>query len=302
MKVGVTLPIGDHTPGSAPAPYPTIRAMAQRADAIGLDSVWVFDHLLFRFAGRPDAGPHEAWTILAALAEATDRVELGTLVAGMRFRNPGLLAKMAATLDHVSDGRLILGVGAGWHDAELEAFGYPTDHRVGRFEEALAILVSLIRNGTADLEGRWACARAATLIPLARPDIPVLVAARAPRMMRAIARHADASNIAWFANADDPILAKRSAMLDEACRAEGRDPASLVRTVGVSIRLPGATGPGPGRDPARSLAAITADPDGALRGFAEAGFAHAIVWLEPMNERSLERLGVAAALLRASAS
>jgi alkanesulfonate monooxygenase SsuD/methylene tetrahydromethanopterin reductase-like flavin-dependent oxidoreductase (luciferase family) len=300
MKVGVALPMGNHTAGSAPAPYPTIRAMAQRAEAIGLDSVWIFDHLLFRFLGRADAGAHEAWTILAALAAATDRLELGTLVMGLRLRNPGLLAKMAATLDHVSGGRLTLGVGAGWHDPELEAFGYRTDHRIGRFEEALAALGSLIRNGTADLEGRWVRARSAALVPSARPDILVLVAARAPRMMRAAARQADASNVAWFAAADDPILAQRSAMLDEACRAEGRDPASLVRTVGISIRLPGATGPGPGRGPAAALPALTKDPGAVLQGFAAAGFAHAMVWLEPMNERSLESLGAAVAHLRAT--
>ena len=160
---------------------------------------------------------------------------------------------MAATLDQVSQGRLILGVGAGWHDPELEAFGYPTDHRVGRFEEALKVLASLIRTGAADLDGQWVNAREAVLIPPARPDIPILIAARAPRMTRLVARHASWSNTAWFVTADDEILAQRSAMLDEACRAEDRDPASLVRTVGISIRLPGAIGPGPGRSPVGAL-------------------------------------------------
>lgn len=301
MKVGVVLPMGNHTIGAVAAPYPTIQAMAQRAEAIGLDSVWVFDHLLFRFPDRDDAGAHEGWTILAALASATDRIELGTLVLGLRLRNPALLAKMAATLDHVSGGRLTLGVGAGWHDPELEAFGYPTDHRIGRFEEALAVLLSLIRTATADLDGRWVNARAAALVPPARPDIPILIAARAPRMIRLVARHADASNTAWFATADDAILAQRSAMLDDACRAERRDPASLIRTVGISIRLPGATAPGPGRSPSGGLPGLTRNPEEVLAGFAHAGFAHAIVWLEPMNERSLERLGLAVAQNRAAA-
>ena len=298
MKVGVTLPMGNHTIGAVPASYPTIRAFAQRAEAIGLDSVWVFDHLLFRYPDRADAGAHEGWTLLAALAAATDRIELGTLVLGLRLRNPALLAKMAATLDHVSGGRLILGVGAGWHNPELEAFGYPTDHRIGRFEEALAVLASLIRTGAADVDGQWVSARDAVLIPPARPDIPILIAARAPRMTRLVARHADLSNTAWFATANDPILAQRSAMLDGACRAEGRDPASLVRTVGISVRLPGATGPGPGRIPSGALPRLTDDPEAALAGFARAGFAHGIVWLEPMNEDSLEQLGAAVAAMR----
>ena len=133
--------------------YPAIRAVAVAAERSGLDSVWVFDHLLFRIDGET-TGIHECWTILSAVAEATSRVELGTLVMCTGFRNAGLLAKMAATLDHVSGGRLILGIGAGWHEPEYEAFGYPYDHRVARFEEALTVITELIRHGRADLDGR----------------------------------------------------------------------------------------------------------------------------------------------------
>ena len=298
MKVGVTLPIGDHI-GGEPAPFETVRALAQQAEAIGLDSVWAYDHLLFRFPDRPDGGAHEGWTILAALAAATERMELGILVTGLRLRNPGLLAKIAATLDHISGGRLILGVGAGWHDPELEAFGYPTDHRVSRFEESVQVLASLIRTGTTDFAGRWVTARAAVMLPPARPDLPILIAARAQRMTRLVARYADVSNTAWFARANDPVLAARTTMLDEACRAEGRDPASLVRTVGINIRLPGASESSPVRRPAGVLPTTTENPEATLRGFAEAGFAHGIVWLQPMNESSLERLGTAVAALRA---
>ena len=299
MKVGVTLPVGNHR-GGRPAPYPTVRSFVRRAEELGLDSIWAFDHLLFRMHDAPESGAHEGWTLLAALAEATDRVELGMLVTGLRLRNPGVVAKMAATLDEVSGGRLILGIGAGWHDPELEAFGYPIDHRVGRFEEAATVLTSLIRTGKADFDGRWVSARSAVILPPARPDIPILVGARAPRMMRLTARFADLSNIAWFARADDPVLLQRAAMLDDACRAEGRDPASLLRTVGIHIRLPGATEPTPVRGQPEP-APITDDPEAALRGFAEAGFAHGIVWLEPMNEASLGRLGAAVATLRATA-
>jgi alkanesulfonate monooxygenase SsuD/methylene tetrahydromethanopterin reductase-like flavin-dependent oxidoreductase (luciferase family) len=296
MKVGVGLPVGNHR-GTGPAPYPAIRAMALQAEAIGLDSIWVYDHLLFRMPDMADSGAHDGWSILAALAAITERVEVGMLVTGLRLRNPGLLAKIAATVDEVSGGRLILGVGAGWHDPELEAFGYPTDNRIGRFEDALAVLLPLIRNGTADFEGRWATAKNAVMLPLARPDIPILVAARGPRMLGLTARHADMSNLAWFANADDPLLAQRTTALDEACRVDGRDPATLVRTVGVYIRLPGATAGSPVRGQ-EGPPQITEDPEAVLGGFAEAAFAHAIVWLDPMNEDSLARLAAAAANTR----
>src|SRR5579871_6689385 len=158
------------------APYPEIRDLARQAESAGLDSIWVYDHLLYRVDGQT-TGIHEGWTVLAALAEATQRVELGTLVVCTGFRNPALLAKMAATLDNVSDGRLILGLGAGWHDPEYDAFGYPTDHKVSRFEEALTLISELIRTGRADMDGRWTTARDAVLVPPARPDIPILVAA-----------------------------------------------------------------------------------------------------------------------------
>ena len=151
MKIGIVLPIEDE--GRGAVPYPVIREMAQGADAGGLDSVWVYDHLLYRFGDDPTTGLYECWTILSAIAEATRRVSLGTIVLCTGFRNPALLAKMAGTLDAVSGGRLILGVGAGWHDPEFEAFGFPTDHKVSRFEEALAVITGLIRDGRADLDG-----------------------------------------------------------------------------------------------------------------------------------------------------
>src|SRR4029078_9611001 len=139
MRVGVVLPIGEDDAGGGIADYPTTRDVAVAADAGGFDSVWVFDHLLFRFDGET-TGIHECWTVLAAVAAATSKVELGTIVMCNGFRGPALLAKMAATLDHISGGRLILGIGSGWHDPEDEAVGYPTDHKVGRLEAALTTL------------------------------------------------------------------------------------------------------------------------------------------------------------------
>jgi alkanesulfonate monooxygenase SsuD/methylene tetrahydromethanopterin reductase-like flavin-dependent oxidoreductase (luciferase family) len=237
LRVGVVLPIGQDDSMSGVPSYRDIREIARIADATGLDSVWVYDHLLYRFGGET-TGIHECWTILAAIAEATTRVQLGTVVMCTSFRNPALLAKMAATLDHVSDGRLILGIGCGWHDPEYTAFGYPTDHRVGRFEEALQVIRDLIRSGRADLDGRWVRAADVVLVPPARPDLPILIAAKRPRMLELTARHADAWNLAWFGLPDERLAAAR-ADLHEACTAVGRDPATLRVNMVTDVLKPG---------------------------------------------------------------
>ena len=238
MKIGVGLPTSVQPTGDPP-PYATARDFARTAEAEGFDSIWIFDHLLYRHPDKPTEGVHEAWTFLSALAEATERVELGTLVLAMRFRNPALLAKMTAALDDVSNGRFILGIGAGWHDPEFEAFGYPLDHRLGRFDESLEILVPLLRTGSATFEGEWHQARDAVLIPPMRHHVPLMIAGRSPRMMRAIARHADLWNGAWYATPDDPALVARMAELDAAAREAGRDPASHPPHGGRERSIPG---------------------------------------------------------------
>ena len=130
-----------------------VRAVAETAEGCGLDSVWIADHLLAEMQDGTVHGMHDAWTLLSAVAAVTTRVELGPLVLCSSFRDPGVVAKMAATLDEVSDGRLVLGLGAGWHDPEYEAFGFPTDHRVSRFAEALEIIVRLLRGERVSFDG-----------------------------------------------------------------------------------------------------------------------------------------------------
>ena len=299
MRIGVVLPIADEDADGQITPYATLRAIAVAAEGAGFDSVWVFDHLLFRGDGETN-GIHECWTILAAIAEATSRVELGTLVMCTSFRNPALLAKMAATLDHVSGGRLILGTGAGWHDPEYEAFGYPTDHKVSRFEESLAIITSLIREGRADLEGSYVTARDAVLIPPARPDLPILIAAKGPRMLELTARHADAWNLAWFGLPDER-LARVRGELAAACVRVGRDPSSLTDTVGVTIRYPLAD-PRPDATRDEPSPALTGTPDeiaAGLRAHAEAGAVHLIASLDPCTEENLAEFAEAVTLFRA---
>lgn len=299
MKVGVLLPMGNHA--SAPAPWTEVLAFARRAEALDLDGLWVVDHTLFRLPGQAERGIHEAWSVLAALAGATQRIPLGTLVLGLRMRNPALLAKMAATTDEISGGRLTLGVGAGWHDPEYSAFGYPTDHRLGRTEEALELLTRLIREGRASMHGRWVEAADAAILPPARSSMRILSAGRRGRMMGLVAKYADASNVAWVGRPDDPVLVERMAELDRACEAIGRDPTSLERTVGVSVRYPDAVSDGPSPDRSKDIHGLLDDPkpvaDG-LRAFADAGYPEAIVWLEPCDIPALERLAASVARIR----
>lgn len=298
MKVGVVLPIG-HDDGIAAVPdYGEIRAVARATEAAGLDSVWVFDHLLYRFGGET-TGIHECWTILSAIAEATSSVELGSIVMCTSFRNPALLAKMAATLDHVSGGRLILGIGCGWHDPEYEAFGFPTDHRVGRFEEALTIIRGLVRDGRADVDGRWERARDVVLIPPARPDLPILIAGKRPRMLELTARHADAWNAAWF-GAPDERWASRRADLEAACLTVGRDPSEIERTVGIVVRYPDLMAPAAlaaAEGPA--LVGDEATIAAGLAAYADEGTGHAITVLEPSTPEAVERFAAAVRRSRA---
>jgi alkanesulfonate monooxygenase SsuD/methylene tetrahydromethanopterin reductase-like flavin-dependent oxidoreductase (luciferase family) len=287
---------------SATPSYADIRSVARAAEDAGLDSIWSYDHLLFRDEGG-DSGIHECWTVMAALAEATTRVELGILVLCTAFRNPALLAKMAGTLDHVSGGRLILGLGCGWHDPEFEAFGYPTDHKVGRFEESVLVIRSLIRDGRADFDGRWVQVRDAVLAPPARPDLPILIAAKRPRMLELTARHADIWNEAWFGPRDE-AWERLGQDLDAACRAVGRDPATLERTVGVNVRI-AELSLGPADAPADEAVpepSLTGDAGAIAAGmaaYAADGTGHFIAALEPSTAAAVERFSDAVRIFRA---
>src|SRR5215467_3076615 len=185
-------------------PYDSIRAVAQQAEKDGFDSIWLADHFLYRNPGEPTRGIWECWTLLAALAEATQRVEIGTLVLCNSFRNPAILAKMAVTADEVSHGRLILGVGAGWHQPEYDAFGVPFDHRVDRFEEALQILGPLLKERYVDFVGQYYQARNCEDVPRGpRPDgPPLLLGGEGPRMLKLTAQYADLWNTGYMGTPD----------------------------------------------------------------------------------------------------
>ena len=145
--------------------------MARAAEESGFDSIWLGDHLLYRGDGREERGPWEVWTLLAALAAVTERVELGPLVACASFHPPGLIAKMAATVAEVSGGRFVLGLGAGWNETEYGAFGLPYDHRVSRFEESFEIVRRTLAGERVTLHGRFWQADDLVVLPL--PEQPI---------------------------------------------------------------------------------------------------------------------------------
>jgi alkanesulfonate monooxygenase SsuD/methylene tetrahydromethanopterin reductase-like flavin-dependent oxidoreductase (luciferase family) len=260
MKIGVILPMTTG-PGPDDGPrYADIRAIALQAERNGFDSVWVFDHLLYRFPNAPTIGVWEAWTILSALCEATTTVDVGTLVLCTDYRNPALIAKMASALDEVSGGRLTLGLGAGWHEPELTAFGMPTDRLASRFAEALAIIAPLLRTGAVDFHGTYYDAVDCVDLPRGpRPaGPPLLIGAFGPRMLKLTAQYADAWNTAWLGRPTK--LPDLLAGVRAACQEVGRDPATLATTVGVSVAFPDLGPEMPGGD----------DPDAALPGDPEA--------------------------------
>ena len=292
MKIGLMLPLAaDETRG-----FEELRQMALAAEAGGLDSVWGADHLIFREDGTT-TGIHESWTVLTAVAAITSRVEIGPLVLALPFRNPALTAKMAAELDEVSAGRLILGLGCGWHQPEFDAFDYPFDHRVGRFEEGLEILVPLLRGERVSVEGRYHSADDAELLPPpVRPGgPPILIAGKQPRMLGLVAKHAAQWNGAWYGfphTADDlrTRLAKVRGALDDA----GRDPATLALTAGIFV----AFGDAPADAPERAIRGTREEIADALAGYAELGVSHVITHVFPRSVDSVRRLAEAADLAR----
>lgn len=229
MKIGLVLQIDeDIDVGRQPTPFAALRDLALWAEGSGFDSIWLYDHLLYCFDGHPPQGAWECWTLLSALAAVTERVEIGPLVSCTGYRNPGLIAKMAVTVDEISAGRLVLGLGAGWHEPEYHKFGFPFARRFDRFEEALQILVPLLRAGHVDFRGQYYTAAECDLLPRGpRPGgIPVLIGGVSPRTLRLTARFADRWNIGFHTAPDDIIPSMR-----QACAEVGRDLASLEITV-----------------------------------------------------------------------
>jgi alkanesulfonate monooxygenase SsuD/methylene tetrahydromethanopterin reductase-like flavin-dependent oxidoreductase (luciferase family) len=255
------------------------------AEDAGLDSVWVYDHLLADGPEQAADSPWEAWTILTALAASTTRIRLGVLVLAVPFRDPGVLARMADTLQEVSANRLVLGIGAGWHQPEFDAFGLPFDHRVSRFEEATQVITSLLRDGRSTMAGRFYRTESAPIRE--RPDrVPpeILIAAKRSRMLQLTATYADSWNIAWF-GVPGPAFRQSAGDFANACEAVGRDPSTVRRTVGFRIAAEDS-----GQDETKIVRGGPAAIADAISAWDAEGIDELITWPEPSSRLGLDLL------------
>jgi len=281
------------------------------AEDAGYHSIWFADH--YFVAGGPGQrrGGFECWTLLSALAARTSRIMLGNLVLCNTFRHPAMVAKQAATLQEISGGRVILGLGSGWHEPEYTALGLPFSNRVGRLAESAAAIRELFGSGTSSFQGRWVKLDDAELFPKPETKVPLLIAAAGPKMLEITARFADGWNLAWFGVSPGPF-ARKAAALRSAVVAAGRSPDSLLFSVGVQalVTRPGGVDEGIAavKQSNPQMAALDAeqvqqrvlvgDADavaGALSGYAEAGAGLAIVGMPglaalPAEAAALDRL------------
>lgn len=218
VKLGFALPIFR---GEQATSYADIRTLSKQADEAGLDSIWHADHFYIERAPNPKQPMLECWTVMTALAAETKSIRIGSLVLCQSFRHPSLLAKMAATLQDISDGRMLLGIGAGWHEAEYTSFGFPFDHRVGRFEEYLKVLVPLLANDTVSFSGKYYSVENAVLTPPSRP-VPVWIASLSARMNGIAARVGNGWNGAWYGD-NVPAFADRVGKLRALAAGQGRE-------------------------------------------------------------------------------
>lgn len=297
MKIGLMVYLANDRANNSKRSYETIRAIAQQAETDGFDSIWLADHLLYRRPGEPTRGIWECWTMLAALAEATQRVEIGALVLCNSFRNPAILAKMATAADEVSGGRLILGVGAGWNEPEYEAFGLRFDHRVDRFEEALQILKPLLQKGHVDFAGRYYQARNCHDLPRGPREAgpPLLIGSAGPRMLRLTAQYADLWNTGYMGQPE--TMASRLANIQAACREVGRDPATIGITALIGLWFPDLQAKRPifADTP---LTGTVQEIAAAMRGYAQLGVQHIMFQCEPYTPEARQRLTAALRLYR----
>jgi alkanesulfonate monooxygenase SsuD/methylene tetrahydromethanopterin reductase-like flavin-dependent oxidoreductase (luciferase family) len=274
--------------------WPELVAMTRLAEQVGFDSVWVGDHLLYRDEVNGARGPWEAWTTLAGLAAATSRIAIGPLVACTSFHNPTMLAKLAGTVDEVSDGRLILGLGAGWNETEYRAYGFPFDRRVARFAEAFTIIRSLLRDGKVDFAGEFYTARECELVPRPRPGgPPLMVGSIGERMLALTMPYVDSWNAwyNWTGNRPEGVRPLRE-KVDAACAAARRKPSDVERTVAVLVKLLGATGRREA-DPSEQVTPLAGSADDmaeGLRAYAREGIGHVQLVIDPITEASIEAL------------
>lgn len=299
LKVGIMLPESEREMAGDTAGWSDFLEMARTIEDLGFDSLWFADHLLMKVPGNEPQGAWEAWSMLAAFAAVTKRIEIGPFVTSTGYRNPALIAKIAETVDEISGGRLILGIGAGWAEPEYTAFGFPYDHRAGRFEEALTIITNLVRTGKVDFEGEFYSAKDCEIRPRGpRPGgIPIMIGTfSGERMMRLTAQHADSWNV-WVdstGNRAAGVPALRAKM-DSLCAEFGRDPKTLGRSAAVMVDFPGAYG-----RPGQKVSSLAGTPEQLaeeFRSYAREGIDHIQLYPDPCTVAGIEALAPALEIL-----
>ena len=287
MKVGVQLPEVERE-----VRWPELRSLVLAAEETGFDSVWVGDHLLYRGDGRPERGPWDCWSVLAAVAAVTSRVELGPLVACTAFRPPAMLARAAAAVDELCGGRLRVALGSGWNDEEFRAFGLPADLRVARFEEAFEQIRRLLAGERVTFEGRFGRLDDALLLPPPGRTPPLMIGGGGPRLRAATLPH-----VAWWNTWFEPFgnraegFAALNVGIDEACERAGRDPREVQRSACLLVTVGGGSGERPATLGAPPVAAEQLA--GELAALAQAGADEAILVLDPISEPSIRSLRTA---------
>jgi probable F420-dependent oxidoreductase len=295
LRVGIQLPEVERV-----VRWPEVLGLARLAESVGVDSIWVGDHYLYRGDGRPERGPWEAWTTLAALAASTERVRLGPLVACLGFHAPAVLAKQAATVDEVSAGRLVLGVGAGWNEAEFRAFGIPFDRRVDRFAESFEVVRRLLDGERVTFRGRHVEVDDAVLLPAPARRPTLMLGSSGPRMLSIGLPHVDAWNV-WFEDYGNTPegFAAATAAVTESAAAAGRDPATIERSACVLVVFDPTSRE---RRVTEGVRPVAGGPDAiaaGLRELADAGADEAIVVGSPIDAASVRALGDGLAALDA---
>ena len=297
LRVGIQLPEIER-----PVRWPELAAMIRRIEELGFDSIWTGDHFLYHMADGSAAAPWDAWSVLAAAASMTSRVELGPLVTPVGFYNPAVLAKKAATVDEISGGRLILGLGAGWNEVEFRGYGVPYDHRISRFREAFTIIRTLLQEGEIDFEGEYFSARDCQLVPKPRPGgPPILIGSAGERMLDITVPYLKAWNV-WYTDIGNSPggVAVLQARVAAACAKAGRDPATVDATVAVLVRMPGGKGrlryghPDTTRNPLQGPPEVIAEE---LRNYARAGVKHVQLVVDPITIGAIEDLAPVLELL-----
>jgi FMNH2-dependent dimethyl sulfone monooxygenase len=311
LQLGLYLPSAEAAPGGQQAhSFDRLLEIARQAEDAGFHSVWWPDHYFIQAGPGQRRGSFEAWTLMSALAARTSRIKIGSLVLCNTFRHVAILAKQATSLQEISGGRLILGLGAGWHEPEYQALGLPFDHRVGRLKESVTVIRELFDTGTSSYKGRWLKLDDAQLMPRPQTKVPLWIAASGPNILQVTAKFADGWNLAWFGS-DPGRFIKKAGELKTACVEAGRPENAIELSVGIQGLV---TAPG---GEAAAIAAVKQSTPGMasledaqvkrrlligdarsftadLQGFADAGASLAIIGfpgLAPMPDRgSLERL------------